>query len=267
MKKFLAILFFSLVSILNSEAQILADFSLNKTVFCESDTLIFSNLSQNYTYTKWDFGDGTQSYTQNPKHIYKTAGDYSVTLSAFDSNGYISQKTESISISANPTLSLTPSGYIVINSGTPLNVEATGNFTEFSWSDGRIENPITVTVSGTYTVLVKNEIGCQSTDSLIVKTQEIPQAEVKIIVTNNILTPNGDGINDYLVISDFDKFTDKCSIEMYNRWGNLVFENQNYKNDWNGTDLNGNSLESGTYYYIIKTTGRTGGTGFIDVVK
>jgi len=267
MKKIFAVLFFSIISICTIQAQISADFSLNETVFCESDTLIFNNLSQNFSYLKWDFGDGTQSYTHNPKHLYKTTAEYNITLSVYDISGHSATKTQTIKIHSKPSLTLNPSGFVTINSGTPLNVVAIGDFTNYFWNDGNTKIPRTITVSGTYVIHVQNEAGCKNSDSIMVKTQEVPQAEVKIIVTNNILTPNGDGINDYLVISDFDKFSDKCSLEMYNRWGNLVFENKNYKNDWNGTDLNGKNLESGTYYYIIKTTGRTGGTGFIDIVK
>lgn len=78
-----------------------------------------------------------------------------------------------------------------------------------------------------------------------------------IILDNYYMTPNGDGINDYLVIEGIEGFQDNV-LEIYNRYGRLVFSKQNYTNEFNGISnvdavVSKNvGLPSGIYYYIIK---------------
>ena len=70
----------------------------------------------------------------------------------------------------------------------------------------------------------------------------------------NAFTPNGDGLNDNWVILGLGKYPD-TKVNVYNRWGNAVFvDNNGYKAVWNGTH-NGVPLPAGTYYYIIELKG------------
>ncbi|MDP4226074.1 MAG: Ig-like domain-containing protein, partial [Bacteroidota bacterium] len=66
-------------------------------------------------------------------------------------------------------------------------------------------------------------------------------------------SPNGDGINDYFVIHGGEKYT--INIKIFNRWGNLVYEKKDYRNEWNGlsnvSGAIGNELPEGTYFYIL----------------
>ncbi|MFM2284649.1 MAG: hypothetical protein RLZZ543_146 [Bacteroidota bacterium] len=71
-------------------------------------------------------------------------------------------------------------------------------------------------------------------------------------------SPNGDGVHDQFVIENLNGR--KASVEIYNRWGNLVFAESDYQNNWNGTSnqglvLFGEILPEGTYYYIIQIEG------------
>lgn len=74
------------------------------------------------------------------------------------------------------------------------------------------------------------------------------------------ITPNGDGKNDKLVIDGILGLKNKLSI--FNRWGNLVFEKENYSNDWGGEYLtsestsDGKLLPDGIYYYVIDFYGQ-----------
>ena len=70
-------------------------------------------------------------------------------------------------------------------------------------------------------------------------------------------TPDGDGINDSFVIVGIEKYPGN-EITILNRWGNLVFETSDYKNDWDGRsqsklNVDGDALPTGTYYYILDT--------------
>jgi gliding motility-associated-like protein len=65
------------------------------------------------------------------------------------------------------------------------------------------------------------------------------------------ISPNGDGRNDFLIIPGLLATPPPYTLYVYNRMGNLVYEKENYLNDWNGGDL-----PDGTYYYIIDYKGR-----------
>ncbi len=75
----------------------------------------------------------------------------------------------------------------------------------------------------------------------------------------NAFSPNGDGINDYFVISGLGA-TEESSLEVYNRWGTIVYRSRGtrYNNDWGGRSnvgamvSIGDQLPNGTYYYIFK---------------
>ena len=62
-------------------------------------------------------------------------------------------------------------------------------------------------------------------------------------------SPNGDGVNEKWKIYGLDEFPDH-KIYVYNRWGNIVFETNNYQNDWAGT-WDATPLPPGTYFYLI----------------
>ena len=68
---------------------------------------------------------------------------------------------------------------------------------------------------------------------------------------NHLFTPNNDGINDYWILPDLDKYG-ISDVKVYNRWGKLVYSNKHYDNQWDGTS-NGAKLPDGAYYFIIKT--------------
>lgn len=70
---------------------------------------------------------------------------------------------------------------------------------------------------------------------------------------NDVITPNGDGINDSWHILNLDKFPNAI-INVYNRWGNLVHESTGKDGPWNGS-YNGDTLPSGSYYYRIDVMG------------
>jgi gliding motility-associated-like protein len=71
----------------------------------------------------------------------------------------------------------------------------------------------------------------------------------------NGITPNDDGVNDALIFDilliDPDKYPDN-EIVIFNRWGDIIFEQAPYENDWRGTNQNEDPLPAGTYYYILR---------------
>jgi len=101
---------------------------------------------------------------------------------------------------------------------------------------------------------------------------EIPGVEIFV---PGGFSPNQDGVNDYFVIRR--PSTTSIALEVFNRWGNLIYRNGDYKNDWNGrTNQPGNVLGAeipdGTYYYIVTGTDRATGkitrlNGYITVKR
>ena len=82
-------------------------------------------------------------------------------------------------------------------------------------------------------------------------------ANGKLDDVNIIFTPNGDSTNETLVFEGLEQYN-KSELEVYNRWGNLVYKTTDYKNDWNGKSsgratVNANDdLPVGTYFYTLK---------------
>lgn len=73
---------------------------------------------------------------------------------------------------------------------------------------------------------------------------------------NLLISPNGDTKNETLVFKNLTKY-DSNSLEIFNRWGNLVYNTENYKNDWTGESTgrfvvnSKDKLPAGTYFYIL----------------
>jgi gliding motility-associated-like protein len=72
-------------------------------------------------------------------------------------------------------------------------------------------------------------------------------------------SPNYDGVNDYFVI--IKPYNVTIDIEIFNRWGGVVYSNRNYNNDWNGKgtgNFAGQDLVDGGYYYSLRAVDNAG---------
>jgi len=78
------------------------------------------------------------------------------------------------------------------------------------------------------------------------------------------VTPNNDNQNDWFLIEGIENISN--TLQVFNRWGQLVFETTNYINDWNGIDKFGNELSNDTYFYIVILEGERTVTGYV-VIK
>ncbi|WP_306641279.1 gliding motility-associated C-terminal domain-containing protein [Sanyastnella coralliicola] len=108
-----------------------------------------------------------------------------------------------------------------------------------------VPNPTTVemTENAIFVLEVTDLNGCVSIDSVMVTV--IPELDVP-----SGFTPNGDNMNDLWTLGN-NLFYPSLNVEIYNRWGDLLFrDDRGYANAWDGT-FNGNPLPIGTYYYVI----------------
>lgn len=112
----------------------------------------------------------------------------------------------------------------------------------YTWSTGEKEETIYIDLAWTYWLQVNDTCGNTSIDSIQVETKF---CDLHIPV---IFTPNGDLINDLWGI-DIPPTITNFEIQVFNRWGSLVFESNGTNVQWDGT-FNGIDAPDGTYYYI-----------------
>ncbi len=108
---------------------------------------------------------------------------------------------------------------------------------------------------GNARLTVTNDQGCDTTF-----TASINVLPVKLKIPN-IFTPNGDNINDYFEIgygdegkpiNDLNEYFLSHKLVIFNRWGRIVYESSDYRNDWDG-----GKLPDGTYFYVLDCKGQT----------
>jgi gliding motility-associated-like protein len=87
------------------------------------------------------------------------------------------------------------------------------------------------------------------------------------LLVYNAISPNMDDKNDYLIIGNIDKYPEN-KVSIFNRWGDLVFEQKNYDNTsmltvFKGVSSSGKLLPSGVYFYKIEAVGTESKSGFL----
>jgi len=116
----------------------------------------------------------------------------------------------------------------------------------------------------TVTLRVTTQDGCDT-----IYTRDMVVCPVNLFIPN-IITPNGDGFNDYFMIKEnpasedggersqpsqyheLNRYYERTSLVIFNRWGRIVYKSDNYQNDWDG-----GNLPDGTYFYVLECFGHT----------
>jgi gliding motility-associated-like protein len=141
-----------------------------------------------------------------------------------------------------------------ISTGDSIRLLATiapsGTYT-YSWSPGLTLNDSTIlqpmakpAATTLYTLTATNSLGCISRDTVSVLVFG------DCIEPRNAFTPNGDGINDTWRVTE-GGCTTRIEAQVYNRYGGLVFDSRDYRNDWNGQYKN-LPVADGTYYFQLR---------------
>lgn len=98
-----------------------------------------------------------------------------------------------------------------------------------------------------------------------VLTSPKPRDEITEPDIVNVITPNGDGINDKLVIKNIERFG-TCTLNIYTSGGEKIYSSSNYQNSWDGTSK-GKLVPEGTYYYVLETKDGKVFKGAVNILK
>jgi len=156
----------------------------------------------------------------------------------------------------NDTL-LCPGDNITLHAGLPNAV--------FTWQDGSQGDTYNVTQPGVYWVKAYvSQYNYTSYDTIVVYDGDADHCALPLEVPN-VITPNNDGANDRLVITNSNYWD--INLMIYNRWGNLIYQNADYRNDF---DCNG--CGESVYFYVLQATAKRSGrkierTGTITVLR
>ena len=209
--------------------------------------------------------DLNDSTLQNP--ISTPTANRTYTLTVTNASGCSDSAIVNINIDGPVALfTINPTGELLTEEEIMLTDQSTGGVVRWFWNfaDGRvdsIQNPtITYNDAGTYSIcLTVYDINdCDHTTC-----EDVTYYHPLLIP--NVFTPNGDGANDYFVIEGLRA---DSKIIIYDRWGIVMFETNDYLNNWwDGTTKGGKDVPSGTYYYILTLHDETVHNGIITLLK
>ncbi|MFN4234706.1 MAG: gliding motility-associated C-terminal domain-containing protein [Bacteroidia bacterium] len=233
---------------------------------CEPLSVTFNaNNLLNYNIA-WNFGDSSNviSGGSNYTYTYSNDGIYTVIIYVTTPQGCTFSDTLNnfITVFNKPDAKFTfsPNNPIKPNETIQFTDQSIGadnwNWTFESGATSQSQNPVyEYSQSGTYNVLleVSNNFGCIDTFSLEI----IIRNELKV---PNVFSPNGDGKNDLFIIEGL--YGSGNKLEVYNRWGILIYQSEDYKNDWNG-----DNHPDGTYYFIFKPIDKDEIKGTVNILR
>jgi gliding motility-associated-like protein len=153
--------------------------------------------------------------------------------------------TETISLVVNPGAFVNISDTDSLCAGTMHFLDAGSGFETYLWQDGSNLQTYTATEAGEYRVEVVNSYGCEGSSSvwLVPCTLELTMP--------NAFTPNGDRINDvFKPVLLGDITPSRFLMQIYNKWGELVYETSDYSAGWNGF-VKGSLAPAGVYAFVI----------------
>lgn len=227
------------------------------TVMCQGVYTTFTGTYTNIGYTgvSWLFGESDSMLDVNPvQHAFNGVGTFTVSVTPHYRACEGTTVSKVITVLPQPTISLGEDTSICAGSETItlhdyLNAGKAG--ATWKWSTGSTSSSAIIVAPGIYYATV-NINNCYSTDTVVVN----PDCYMNI---PNVFTPNGDGINDFFYPrSLLTRGLTSFNMNIYNRWGQLVFETTSLSGaGWDGK-MNGVPQLQGVYIYVIDATFRDG---------
>ncbi len=235
------------------------------TVSATSQTRFYGEINADFNVIYSGFVQGEDESVlikkpviQSDAEVNSNAGTYDINVSGASGLNYsfiykkglltVTKANQYISFEVVPEkLKITEESRLVASASSGLTVD-------FKLSDPSIAdlngNIITILRDGNLTIKA-----FQTGDRNWNPATEVAQSLKALPKSDNIsslFTPNNDGMNDYWYISELEKYG-KLEVTVFNRFGQMVYKSDSYKNDWDGT-WNSHPLPTAAYYYIIKSS-------------
>lgn len=246
------------VQLLTSET---VTISSTSTVYCSASDQVFitASLDLSSESFQWQL-DGTTVSTTDETLIATGPGTYRLVLDK-DGCDLISNEIVITTLDEN-LITLDPTGEIIIPEGTSKTVVATGG-TAYSWMD---PNNVEISTSDSATV---TEPGIYTLIANIDNCEVVKQFEVSILDTfkvPNVITVNGDGINDQWIIPN--SYSNKADVNViiYNENGEEILNVFDYKNNWPQSST-AFTKQNMVFYYKIRNASEVLKQGTITVIR
>jgi gliding motility-associated-like protein len=207
----------------------------------------------------WSFTNGSSSLGMAPTVCFDSAGIIGVSLSISDSNGCSAQMTwtETIEVFATPVAAFTanPTNVSLDNPMVNFSSQSSGA-DSYTYFFGDPANNYVMASSAQHaysdtgvfevTLLVTNEHGCK--DDAV---RTIHVGGFTAFYIPNAFSPDGDGTNDVFMPKASGLPANGYEMQIYDRWGNLLFVSTNWDKGWDGTYM-GKEVQSGQYVCKVK---------------
>jgi gliding motility-associated-like protein len=215
---------------------------------CEGDnaTLTASGTAGNFTWNNEQSGNSI---------VVSQSGTYTVSVESVVGCG--SSASISLTFQDAPSVDAGSGGVADCDEGFQL--EGSTNGTAYFWEpsigldDPTVLSPIAMPTSTTVYTLHAQNGECESTSSVTI----VP--ECGNLNVPNVFTPNNDGLND--VFRPDGKGVANYSLQVFNRWGKLIFETTQYNNGWNGK-IDNEPAPAGTYFFLLQAQDSFGNSLF-----
>jgi gliding motility-associated-like protein len=247
-------------------APIVANFVPSSTFGCIPLDVTFTNLSTGpYTNSTWDFGNTITQTTQNANTTLTLPGCYSITLTVYNAIGCADTITMDsvVCVVPGPQASFSAStGSIDYFTGLlELTNTSLGSVISTFWTFGdgspnsTIENPVHYypdqqPADYEVSLTVTDTNGCTDTATAVFSLIEL----LNVYIPNTI-TIDGDNLNElFLPVFSNPDIIKSYNLQVFNRWGNLVFETDTPAEGWDGRYKGKRDVQLGLYNWKIVYT-------------
>ena len=206
----------------------------NDTTLCEDHTFLLDAENPGSTY-QWQNNSTSQIFTVSNQGIYWTT---------VNKNGCLASDTIIINYKLKPVFTLGRdtgicNGMTIILQPIIQNPQGVN----YVWSNGSYTTSISITQEGVYSLTATNYCGSKSDNITVAK------GICKVYVPS-AFTPNNDGLNDVFRAMFGENVID-FKMQVYNRWGEVVFEARDINRGWDGK-IKGQNQPNGVYVWIVK---------------
>ena len=250
-------------------------FTNDSSLTCELPIINFTNTSQYQLGSVFEWNiDNTVYNSLNATHQFSGSGSYPVSLIITSPNNCVGESIANVNITVFPlpqaSFTIAPDQAPLFNSEVTFG-DVSANAVSWLWDFGDGDTSTLQNVSHFYAdpgkynakLYVTNVAGC--IDSLAREIFITP------FYIPNAFTPNGDGRNETFFDPGYATNVQSLTMNIYNRWGQLVYTTDNLSKTWDGVDSKGNLSPQGVYVYALKVTTYSGKhydyTGSVSLIR